>query len=116
MTFQGKLAMVVAAAALALVNAAALAGQSPFSVDEADGSIIHVKSGTRFPARSGDFLRLEPHVIDRVGNNVAVGYSSRSAVRAEVTQYVRLKDITISKYYLDSRLAVLSTSEGFALV
>ena len=90
--------------------------QNLFSFAEDGSSVIHNKSGAIFPATFGEYIRLEPQVIDKVGNNIAIGYSSRSSIRAEFTEYLRYKDISISKYYLDSKSAIVSMNPQLKLI
>ena len=95
-------------AATILLEPLQLQSENVFSVDETANSIVHNRSGTAFPAKFDGFVRLEPHVLDQQGSQIAVGYSNRESVRAEFTEYVRLRNIDIVKYYIDSKSAISS--------
>jgi hypothetical protein len=83
---------------------------------ESDNTLMHIKSGTRFPQKYNGYARIQPNILDNDGNQVAVGYRSLEPIRAEYTEYVRLADIPAEQYYLSSKAAILEMNTLMKLV
>lgn len=58
-------------------------------ITSSDNTIIHEKSKMVFPMQVGYFYRTSPHIYDKSGDNISVGYNIRTAsCNLTITMYV----------------------------